>query len=165
MKTYIQPQGFQVWKSIVDGYTVPAVPLTNDKAMKLGENNSKAKNAFLNGLSDTLFTKVAHCKSTKEIWDKLQNVYEGDTKFKAAKLQTYRGQFEQLKMKEDEIIVAYFLRFDETVNAIIGLGEEIKQSVIVQKVLRSLPMRFNTRRKIGSKLNKHGRTAWNLHSI
>jgi hypothetical protein len=29
------------------------------------------------------------------------------------------------------------------VNAIIGLGEEIEKSVIVQKVLRSLPMRFN----------------------
>jgi hypothetical protein len=28
-------------------------------------------------------------------------------------------------------------------NAIIGLGEEIKESVIFQKVLRSLPMRFN----------------------
>jgi hypothetical protein len=46
-------------------------------------------------------------------------------------------------MKEDEIIVAYFLRVDETVNAIIGLGEEIEESMIVQKVLRSLPMRFN----------------------
>jgi hypothetical protein len=29
-------------------------------------------------------------------------------------------------MKEDGNIVAYFLRVDETVNAIIGLGEEIK---------------------------------------
>jgi hypothetical protein len=38
---------------------------------------------------------------------------------------------------------AYFLRVDEIVNAIIGLGEEIEESVIVQKVLRSLPMRFN----------------------
>ena len=46
-------------------------------------------------------------------------------------------------MKEDENIVAYFLWVDEIVNAIIGLGEEIKESVIVQKVLRSLPMRFN----------------------
>jgi hypothetical protein len=46
-------------------------------------------------------------------------------------------------MKEDENIAAYFLRVDETVNAIIGLGEEIEESVIVQKVLRSLPMRFN----------------------
>jgi hypothetical protein len=46
-------------------------------------------------------------------------------------------------MKEDENIAAYFLRVDETVNAIIGLGEEIEESVIVQKVLRSLPMRFD----------------------
>ena len=42
-----------------------------------------------------------------------------------------------------EDIIAYFLRVNETVNAIIGLREEIEESVIVQKVLRSLPMRFN----------------------
>jgi hypothetical protein len=29
------------------------------------------------------------------------------------------------------------------VNAMIGLGEEIEESIIVQKILRSLPMRFN----------------------
>jgi hypothetical protein len=46
-------------------------------------------------------------------------------------------------MKEDEDITAYFLRVDEIVNAIIGLEEEIEESVIVQKVLRSLLMRFN----------------------
>jgi hypothetical protein len=143
MRTYIQEQGFQVCKSIVDGYTTPTVPLTNDKVVKLGETNSKATNALLNGLSDTVFTKVAHCKSAKEIWDKLQNIYEGDTQVKAAKIQTYRGQFKQLKMKEDEYIVAYFLQVDETVNAIIGLGEEIEEPAIFQKILRSLPMRFN----------------------
>jgi hypothetical protein len=111
--------------------------------VKLVQNNSKAKNALLNGLSETIFTKVARCKSTKEIWDKLQNIYEGDSKVKATKLQTYRGQFEQLKMKEDENIATFFLRVDETINEIIGLGEEIKEFVIVQKVLRSLPMRFD----------------------
>jgi hypothetical protein len=111
--------------------------------VKLGQNNSKATNSLLNGLSETIFTKVAHCKSTKEIWNKLQNIYEGDTKVKATKIQTYRGQFKQLKLKEDENIASYFLRVEETVNAIIGLGEEIEESIIVQKVLRSLPMRFN----------------------
>jgi hypothetical protein len=110
--------------------------------MKLGQNNSKATNSLLNGLGEMIFTKVSHCKSTKEIWDKLRNIYEGYSKVKVAKLQTYRGQFEQLMMKEDENIAAYYLRVDETVNAIIGLGEEIQESVIVQKVLRSLPMRF-----------------------
>jgi hypothetical protein len=73
----------------------------------------------LNGLNDTVFTNFAHCKSAKDIWDKLQNIYEEDTKVKVAKLQTYRGQFEQLKIKEDEYITNYFLRVDETMNAII----------------------------------------------
>jgi hypothetical protein len=91
MKAYIQAQGFQVWQSIVDGYTTLAVPPTNDKVVKLCENNSKAINALLNGLSDTVFTKVAHCKSAKEIWDKLRNIYEGDSKVKTTKLQAYRG--------------------------------------------------------------------------
>jgi hypothetical protein len=101
--------GFEIWQSIVDGYTTPAVPSTNDKAMKLSQNNSKATNALLNGLGESIFTKVAHCKSAKDIWDKLRNIYEGDSKVKETKLQTYRGQFEQLKMKEDENIAAYFL--------------------------------------------------------
>jgi hypothetical protein len=77
----------------------------------------------LNGLGELVFTKVSHYKSAKDIWDKLQNIYEGDSKVKVAKLQTYRGQFEQLKMKEDENIAAYFLRDDKIVNAIMGLGE------------------------------------------
>jgi hypothetical protein len=67
MKAYIQAQRFQVWQSIVDGYTTSTVPPTNDKVMKLGENNSKSINALLNGLGDTIFTKVSHCKYAKEI--------------------------------------------------------------------------------------------------
>ena len=58
MKTYIQAQGFEIWQSIVDGYTVPTVPPTNDKAVKLGQNNSKATNALLNGLSKTVSPKL-----------------------------------------------------------------------------------------------------------
>jgi hypothetical protein len=97
----------------------------------------------MNGLCESVYTKVIHCKSDKEIWDKLQNIYEGDSKVKATKLQTYKGRFEQLNIMEDENIASFFLRVDETVNAIIGLEEEIKESLIVQKVLRSLPMRFD----------------------
>jgi hypothetical protein len=46
-------------------------------------------------------------------------------------------------MEENENSVAYFLRFDEIVNVIRGLEEEFDEPIIVQKVLRSLPMRFD----------------------
>jgi hypothetical protein len=59
-----------------------------------------------------------HCKSAKEIWDKLEVVYEGDDKVRESKLQTYRTQFENLKMKEEENIVEYLHRVDEVVNSI-----------------------------------------------
>jgi hypothetical protein len=39
MKTYIQAHGFEIWQSIVDGYTTPTIPPRNDKVMKLGQNN------------------------------------------------------------------------------------------------------------------------------
>jgi hypothetical protein len=82
---------------------------TNENGKKISINNSKSTNALLNVLCDSIYNKVIHCKSTKDIWDKIQNIYEGYSKVKAAKLQTYRGQFEQLKMKEYENIAAYFL--------------------------------------------------------
>ena len=39
------------------------------------------------------------CTSTKEAWDKLKNIYEGDEKIKKEKLQTFSAQFETLQMK------------------------------------------------------------------
>jgi hypothetical protein len=118
-------------EAVVDGYTTPATPPIDRDGKKLNENNSRAKNVILNGLEHSVYVKVMHCDSAKDIWDKLQNIYEGDAKVKGAKLQTYRGKFEQLKMKEDEDIATYFLRVDEIVNSIKGLGEEIKEPVIV----------------------------------
>ena len=48
-------------------------------------------------------------------------------------------------MKEEENIEAYFLRVDEIVNIIKGLGEKVDEQVIVQTILRSLPMRFDSK--------------------
>jgi hypothetical protein len=144
MKTHIHALGFDVWRSIVDGYKAPTIPPTDKDGKKLEENNSRATSALLNGLTKSIYTKVMHCDSAKDIWVKLKNIYEGDEKVKEAKLQIFREKFEQLKMNEDENIASYFLRVDEVVNNIKGLGDEVNEQVIVKKVLRSLPMRFDS---------------------
>ena len=46
-------------------------------------------------------------------------------------------------MHDDEDISKYFLRIYEVVNTIRGLDENLDKDVIVQKVLISLPKRFN----------------------
>jgi hypothetical protein len=50
-----------------------------------------------------------HCDSAKDLWDKLQNIYEGYAKVKGAQLRIFRAKFETLKMKEDEDIATYLL--------------------------------------------------------
>jgi hypothetical protein len=46
---------------------------------------------------------------------------KGDEQVKGTNIQTYRRQFEQLMMKEDEDIATYFLRVDEIMNTMRGL--------------------------------------------
>jgi hypothetical protein len=75
----------------------------------------------------------------------LEVVCEGDIKFKEAKLQTYRTQFENLNMKEEENIVEYFHRVDAVVNSIRSAGEELTDKTIVKNILRSLPMRYDAK--------------------
>lgn len=76
--------------------------------------------------------KVMQHESAKDMWDKLQTIYEGDEKVKEAKLHTYKAQFQGLKMEEDENIATYFLRVDEVVKFIRGLGETLEDSIVVK---------------------------------
>jgi hypothetical protein len=136
-------QVFDVWKLVVDGYTTLATPQTNRGGKKINKNNSKDKDIIMISLVDSLFVKVMHCDSANDLWDKLHNIYEGYVKFKGAKHQIFKANFEKLNMKEDGDIASYLMRVDEIVYTIKGLGVEFDESMVVQKVLRSLPVRFD----------------------
>jgi hypothetical protein len=134
------------------GYVKPVVLASKDDKLEFSFN-AKAMNYILSGLAETEFVKFMHLEYAKEMWDKLISSYEGNEKVKDAKIQTYRLQFEQLKMKEDESIRKYFLRVEEQANVMIGLGEKIEDVSLVQKILRYLPDRFNLKVFIIEELN------------
>ena len=48
-------------------------------------------------------------------------------------------------MKEEENIAEYHLRVDEFFNAITGLGGLIKEREVIEKVLRMLPMKYDSK--------------------
>jgi len=145
MQIYLRSLGYDVWTVVVNGYTPPTTTLTTLEQKKELENGSKAQNALMCVLVDNEMTKVMTCTSTKEIWDKLKSIHEGDVKIKEAKLQTHRAMFEGLKMNGDKSIEEYMHRVNETVNSIWGLGEKIENSIIVKKVLRSLTEKYNSK--------------------
>lgn len=96
MERYMNSLGFDVWMVVENGYTMPEIPLNDPLEKWVYENNAKAKNAILWGLSNTEFIKFMHCKTTKDILDKLKSIYEGDDKVKQAKIHTYKIEFECL---------------------------------------------------------------------
>ena len=102
----------------------------------------------------------------KSIWDKIILSYEGDAKIKSAKLQTLRIQYENLKMLNEEIIENFFLCLDDIVNRMRNLGETITESTLVEKVLRSLMTKFESKvSALEEKQDLQNLTMVQLHGI
>eukprot|EP00253_Pinus_taeda_P029384 PITA_29384 len=164
--TYLQSLGTEVWEIVETGYAFPSTTPTDADEKKKYETNAKAVSTLLGCISQSEFMKVMHYKSAKEIWDKIVTSYEGDEQVKRAKLQTLRIQYETLKMYNDESVANYFLRVDEVVNCMKNLGEEIKEAIVVEKVLRSLSPKFESKvSAIEEKENLRILTMSQIHGI
>ena len=77
------------------------------------------------------------------MYGKSLRIYVGDSNVKEEKIQIYREKIEQLRMKEDNNIVAYFQHIDEITNTLEGLGKPVDEKTIIRMILRTLPGRFN----------------------
>ena len=141
MRVHMMSPGWKVWEATKKELNIGNWYPTDTVELGEYEGNSKALNAILSGLSNLVFTKVMQCTSYKQAWDKFKIIYEGEYKVKESKIQTYKGQFESLKMKQEDNIGEYLLRVDEVVNAIRGLWEKLKENEVVSKVLITLSMR------------------------
>ena len=53
------------------------------------------------------FDDVKSCTTTHEIWIKLKDIYGGDDNVRMDKAESIRGQFDEMKMREDENIAIY----------------------------------------------------------
>eukprot|EP00253_Pinus_taeda_P026912 PITA_26912 len=164
--TYLQSLGTKVWDIVETGYTFPSATPTDTTGKKQYETNAKVVNTLLGILSQSEFIKVMQLKTAKEIWDKIVLSYEGDEQVKREKLQTLRIQYESLRMHNDESVANYFLHIDEIVNCMKNLGEEIKEVVLVEKVIISLSSKFDSKvSAIEEKKNLQSLTMSQLHGI
>eukprot|EP00253_Pinus_taeda_P019693 PITA_19693 len=124
---YLQSLGANVWEIVEGGYQFPTKIPTDSVGKKLYETNAKAVNTLLGSLSKSKFVKVIQLKTAKEIWDKIIQSYEGDSK---------------------------------------NPGEEIKKVTLVEKLLRSLSSKFES--KVSAIEEKHDLqtiTVTQLHGI
>ena len=76
---------------------------------------------------------------------KIKGIYGGDDNVKRSKVESLRGQFDQIKMKEDENIAQYVKRIKTSISAIRASGGIIDEKKVVSKVLRTLLIVFAIR--------------------
>jgi hypothetical protein len=74
IETYLKSLGEDVWFSVSSGYNALKKPKTAAQK-ETKRNNKLAIENILDGLTDSVKSKVGSCASSKEIWDKLQDLY------------------------------------------------------------------------------------------
>ena len=84
-------------------------------------------------------------ESPKAVWDKLKETFEGTNRVKAVKLLTQKKEFALLKMKDFESIKDYSCRLMDLVNQIRLHGEALSDQKVVEKILISVPERFESK--------------------
>jgi hypothetical protein len=74
METYLKSLGADVWISVASGYNASMKPKTTTQK-EAKRNNKLTIDTILDGLTDSVKSKVGSCASAKYLWDKLQELY------------------------------------------------------------------------------------------
>jgi hypothetical protein len=74
METYLKDLWADVWISVASGYNASKKPKTTTQK-EAKRNNKLAIDTILDGLTDSVKSKVGSCASVKYLWDKLQELY------------------------------------------------------------------------------------------
>ena len=87
--------------------------------------------------------KIKLAIKAKQSWDILETTYKGTSKVKIVKLQALRREFENLQMRDSDSVEQFSNRVMNVVNQIRMNGDELSDLKVVEKILRSLPPKFD----------------------
>ena len=72
------------------------------------------------------------------MWNKLKDIYGGDENVRRDKVESVRGQSDHMGMREDENVAKYVEIIKAIVSAIRASGGEIKEVIVVSKIIKTL---------------------------
>ncbi|CAM8957007.1 unnamed protein product [Rhodiola kirilowii] len=147
LKAFFRSQ--DLWSLVETGYT-EVVGEAFDKLEKedrdlladTRKKDQKALFAIFQAMEETIFEKISEAETSHKAWTILKNAYKGDERVMRMRLQTLRGDFESLRMTDSESVSTYCERVQAVVNNLRVNGEALEEQRVVEKVLRSLPVKF-----------------------
>ncbi|PNX74679.1 copia-type polyprotein, partial [Trifolium pratense] len=136
----------EYWSLIENGVTVAPANPTAEQTRLAHESklcDLKVKNYLFQSIDRSILETILERETTRDIWEAMRRKYQGSTKVKRAQLQSLRREFEVLAMGESESVNDYFARTLAIANKMTSHGEQMNQTRVVEKILRSMPSRFN----------------------
>ncbi|XP_074327209.1 uncharacterized protein LOC141665122 [Apium graveolens] len=93
-------------------------------------------------IPEEMLLSLSDKKKAKDAWEALRIISQGADRAKAAKVQTLKAEFETLSMKETELLDDICMKLNGLVTNIRALGEDVKETYVVKKLLRAVPQKF-----------------------
>ncbi|KAL4385296.1 hypothetical protein GQ457_15G029610 [Hibiscus cannabinus] len=148
MKVYLRSLG--LWNVVETNEDPPALRANPTLAQLKAYNEDllkkdKALTCIHSGLADHIFTSIMDLETPKSVWDKLKEIHEGGDRVKKTKLLILKREFSMLQMKDDELIKDFSNMLMDVVNQIRLYGENLPDAKVVEKVMISVPQRFEAK--------------------
>lgn len=89
------------------------------------------------------FGKITNAKIAKATWNILKLSYKGVEKAQKSKLQSLRMEYERYEMSNSKTVEQYFSLVTDLVNKMSVYREDISDSKVVEKILYTLPTKFD----------------------
>ncbi|XP_074337083.1 uncharacterized protein LOC141674261 [Apium graveolens] len=148
MKSYLK--AMSLWEAIesdVEPTLLPQNP-TVAQIKKRDEEvarEAKALSCLHSAVSEEIFTTIMSCDTPKEAWTKIKEEFEGNQQTKLMQILNLKREFEMMRMKNNEGVKEYGSRLMSIVNQIKLLGGDFSSQRVVDKLLVTLPERYETK--------------------
>jgi hypothetical protein len=122
-RNYLLSWGHAIWEIVQEAYVILA---TLDNAtqgeVQRYENNYKALNLITTTLGRNVYGCVSHLETAHDVWLKLGNTYEGSSKIKSSRNDTYNRQYQTFSQKSGESLDDCFARFKSIMSSLCSCG-------------------------------------------
>nr|AAN05363.1 Putative retroelement [Oryza sativa Japonica Group] len=110
MQSYIMAEDYDIWRKVSHPYVIPEA--INTAAEKTAfEQNCKARNILLSGISRSDYDRVTHFRTAHEIWNVLSNFHQGTNNIKELRRDIFKKEYIKFEMKPGEALNDYLSRF------------------------------------------------------
>ncbi|GAA0153044.1 hypothetical protein LIER_11370 [Lithospermum erythrorhizon] len=145
MENFLRAKG--LWGTVKKGIGEPLdETLLNENQRDLLDkartHDYQVKHYLFQAIDRSVFEQILDRINAKVVWDSLKGKYGGNEKVKKATRNALKREYELLEMRKGESIDGYCGRVNAVCNKLRSNGEDIKESTIIEKIMRTLNEKF-----------------------